>query len=61
MARMIFQLSEGLIGETVAIVSAAALAAVRSGTERITRSGLEELHYIPVSKRRRAPARDDLL
>ncbi|MER8671215.1 TniB family NTP-binding protein [Mesorhizobium sp. M1156] len=61
MARMIFQLSEGLIGEIVAIVSAAALAAVRSGMERITRSGLEELHYIPVSKRRRASARDDLL
>ena len=61
MARMIFQLSEGLIGETVAIVSAVALAAVRSGTERITRSGLDALHYVPVSKRRRARGRDDLL
>ncbi|ESZ03155.1 NTP-binding protein [Mesorhizobium sp. L48C026A00] len=61
MARMIFQLSKGLIGETVAIVSAAALAAVRSGTERITRSGLEALNYSPVSKRSRAPVRDCLL
>ncbi|WP_363218972.1 hypothetical protein [Mesorhizobium sp.] len=61
LARMIFQLSEGLIGEIVAIVSAAAAAAARSGAERITKSGLEGLHYIPVSKRRRAPLRNDLL
>lgn len=61
LARMIFQLSEGLIGKIVAIVSAAAVAAARSGAERITKSGLEGLHYIPVSKRRRAPLRNDLL
>ncbi|WP_176477751.1 hypothetical protein [Mesorhizobium sp. WSM3866] len=61
MARRIFQLSEGLIGETVAIVSAAASAAVRSGEERITKSGIEALRYVPVSKRRRAPVREDLL
>ncbi|MGO4562732.1 TniB family NTP-binding protein [Rhizobiales bacterium 3FA27D7] len=61
LARTIFQLSEGLIGEIVAIVSAAATAAARSGAERITKSELEQLRYIPVSKRRRAPARDGLL
>lgn len=61
MARMIFQLSEGLIGEIVAIVSAAAVAAARSGAERITKTGIEALRYIPVSKRRRAPVRDRLL
>ncbi|BCH19680.1 TniB family NTP-binding protein [Mesorhizobium sp. L-2-11] len=61
LARMIFLLSEGLIGEIVAIVTAAAVAAARSGTERITKSGLEALHYIPVSKRRRAPLRNELL
>jgi len=61
MARTIFQLSEGLIGEIVAIVSAAAVAAARSGTERITQSGLRKLQYIPVSKRRQAPIRDNLL
>lgn len=61
MARMIFQLSEGLIGEIVAIVSAAATVAARSGGERVTKSGLEALHYVPVSKRRRAPMRDGLL
>ncbi|MCO5066946.1 MAG: TniB family NTP-binding protein [Rhizobiaceae bacterium] len=61
LARAIFQLSEGLIGEIVAIVAAAATAAVRSGEERITKPGLEELRYIPVSKRRRARVRDELL
>lgn len=61
LARAIFQLSEGLIGEIVAIVSAAATAAVRSGEERITKSGIEALRYVPVSERRRARVRDDLL
>jgi len=61
MARMILKLSEGLIGEIVAIISAAAVTAVRSGAERVTKSGLEALRYVPVSKRRRAPVRDGLL
>lgn len=61
LAREIFRLSEGLIGEVTAVVTAAAIAAVRSGTERITKSGLGQLRYIPLSQRRRAPVRDDLL
>ncbi|MBP0440328.1 TniB family NTP-binding protein [Tianweitania sediminis] len=61
LARTIFQLSEGLIGEVVAVVIAAAVAAARSGVERITKFGIEELHYIPVSKRRRPPVRSNLL
>lgn len=61
LARTVFQLSEGLIGEIVAIVSAAAVAAARSGAERITKSGIEELRYIPLSKRRRARQRNELL
>lgn len=61
LARTIFQLAEGLIGEVVAIVSEAATAAVKSGEERITKSGIEALRYVPVSKRRRAPMRVDLL
>lgn len=61
LAREIFRLSEGLIGEIVAIVTTAAIAAVMSGTERITKPGIEALRYIPVSKRRRAPMRDGLL
>ncbi|RUU84422.1 NTP-binding protein, partial [Mesorhizobium sp. M7A.F.Ca.MR.176.00.0.0] len=32
-----------------------------SGAERITKTGIEALRYIPVSKRRRAPVRDRLL
>ncbi|TIT04596.1 MAG: NTP-binding protein, partial [Mesorhizobium sp.] len=47
MARMIFHISEGLIGEIVAIVTAAAAAAARSGAERITKLGIEALRYIP--------------
>jgi SpoVK/Ycf46/Vps4 family AAA+-type ATPase len=61
LAREIFRLSEGLIGEIVAIVTTAAAAAARSGTERITKAVIDELDYIPVSKRRRAPVRDCLL
>jgi SpoVK/Ycf46/Vps4 family AAA+-type ATPase len=61
LARTIFQLSEGLIGEIVAIVSAVATAAARSGAERITKSGIEALRYVPVSKRRRALVRYELL
>jgi hypothetical protein len=60
LARKVFQLSEGLIGEIIAIVTAAA-AAARYGAERITKAGLDELCYIPVSKRGRAPVRDCLL
>jgi SpoVK/Ycf46/Vps4 family AAA+-type ATPase len=61
LARKIFQLSEGLIGEIVAIVTTAAVAAARSGAERITKAVVAELSYIPVSKRRQAPLRDGLL
>jgi len=60
-ARTIFELSEGLIGEIVGVVTAAAAAAIRSGAERITKSGIEELHYTPVSKRRRAAVRNNLM
>jgi hypothetical protein len=46
LARKIFQLSEGLIGEIIAIVTTAAAAAARCGTERITMAGLDQLRYI---------------
>lgn len=61
LAREIFRLSEGLIGEVVAIVTTAAVAAVRSGTERISRASIDELNYVPVSRRRDARLRDGLL
>jgi len=60
MARLIFELSEGLIGETVAIVTTAAIAAVRSGDERISRDHLRDLGYIPLSRRRQSLAREAL-
>lgn len=59
-AKLIFELSDGLIGETVAMVTAAAIAAVRSGAERISREGLRDLGYIPLSRRRQALAREAL-
>ncbi|ACM29225.1 TniB family NTP-binding protein [Rhizobium rhizogenes] len=61
LARKIHELSEGLIGEIFAIITRAALVALRSGKERITRTGVNDLHYIPVSRRGRAPQRDCLL
>ncbi|NNG71918.1 TniB family NTP-binding protein [Rhizobium laguerreae] len=61
LARRIFNLSEGLIGETVAIVTKAVIAAIRSGAERVTKAGLDELHYVPISQRRNAVLRESLL
>jgi SpoVK/Ycf46/Vps4 family AAA+-type ATPase len=61
LARRIFSLSEGLIGEIVGIVTKAAINAIRSGTERITKVGVEELHHVPISQRRNSPLRQSLL
>ncbi|AVA23687.1 MULTISPECIES: TniB family NTP-binding protein [unclassified Rhizobium] len=61
LARRIFSLSEGLIGEIVAIVTKAAVAAVRSGTERITKAGIDALHHVPISQRRNSAVRESLL
>ena len=61
LAREIFRLSEGLIGEIVAVVTTAAVAAARSGAERITRASVDQLDYVPVSRRRGAQQRDCML
>ena len=61
LARIIFSLSEGLIGEIVTIVTKAAVAAIRSGSERITKAGIDELHHVPVSQRRSRALRESLL
>jgi len=61
LARHIFGLSEGLIGEIVTIVTKAAVAAVRSGTERISKATLDELRHLPISKRRNSSLRESLL
>lgn len=60
MARLIFELSEGLIGETVAIVTTAAIAAVRSRAERISRGDLRDRGYVPLSRRRQSLVREAL-
>lgn len=61
LAQRIFSLSEGLIGEIVSVVTKAAVAALRSGTERITKTGIDELGYIPISHRRNAALRKCLI
>ncbi|RDL46781.1 hypothetical protein BLJAPNOD_06440 [Ensifer sp. M14] len=61
LARQIFSLSEGLIGEIVTIVTKAAVAAIGSGAERITKAGIGELHYVPISHRRNSALRESLL
>lgn len=61
LARRIFSLSEGLIGEIVTIVTKAAVVAIRSGTERISKASIDELRHVPVSKRRNSALRESLL
>jgi SpoVK/Ycf46/Vps4 family AAA+-type ATPase len=61
LARRIFGLSEGLIGETVTIVTKAAIAAIRSGAERITKMCINDLHHVPISQRRNSVLRESLL
>lgn len=61
LARQIFSLSEGLIGEIVTIVAKAAIAAITSGTERISKANIDALRYVPISQRRNSPLRQSLL
>ncbi len=61
LARQIFSLSEGLIGEIVSVVTKAAVMALRSGAERITETCIDELGYISISHRRNASLRKQLI
>lgn len=61
LARRIFDLSEGLIGEIVTVVTRAAIAAIRSGTERISKASIDELRHVPISQRRNLALRESLL
>ncbi|CUX02026.1 MULTISPECIES: TniB family NTP-binding protein [Rhizobium/Agrobacterium group] len=61
LARRIFGLAEGLIGEIIAIVTKAAVAALLSGAERITKTGIDELRHVPISHRRTSDLRESLL
>ena len=60
LARMIHDLSEGLIGEVVDIVTRAAVAAIESGEERITFSTVMALGYVPLSRRRNSALRHSM-
>jgi hypothetical protein len=57
LARTLLALSEGSLGDLVALLTAAAIAAIRSGVEQITAQVLAELDWIPPSQRGRAAAR----
>jgi hypothetical protein len=55
LARMIHDLSEGLIGEVVDIVTRAAVTAIESGEERITSRTVMALGYVPLPNSLRCP------
>ena len=61
LARHIFAMAEGLIGETVDIIAEAAIAAINTGKERITIKTLDSLKHVPASQRRRSPLRAALI
>ena len=52
LAKIIHDLSGGLIGEAVEIVTRAAVAAISRGEERITGATLSDLGYAPLCRRR---------
>ncbi|RII26341.1 MAG: hypothetical protein CXR31_11665 [Geobacter sp.] len=52
LAQEIYRLSEGYIGEIVAVIGEAAVVAIQSGSERITTKEIKESGFIPPSKRR---------
>ena len=60
LAKMIHDLSEGLIGEIVDIVARAAVAAIVGGDEQITGATLSSLGYVPLSKRRNSALRSEM-
>jgi type II secretory pathway predicted ATPase ExeA len=53
LARTLLALSEGSLGELAALLTAAAIYAIRSGIEQINEKVLADLNWIPPSKRRR--------
>lgn len=60
LAKMVHDLSEGLIGEVVDIVTRAAVAAIMGGEEQITGATLSALGYVPLSKRRNSALRSEM-
>lgn len=60
-ARAIFTLSEGLIGQIVAIVAEAAVLAVKDGCETISLETIRRLDHVPLSQRRNGMVRAGLV
>ena len=60
LAKIIHDLSEGLIGEVVEIVTRAAVAAISRGEDRITDATLSDLGYVPLSRRRNSALRHEM-
>lgn len=61
LAEIIHDLSEGLIGEVVDIVSNAAIKAIRNGEEHISEATITTLGYTALLKRRNAPLRREMM
>lgn len=60
LAKIIHELSEGLIGEVVEIVSRAAVAAITVGETRISGTTLSAIGYVPLSRRRNSDFRHEM-
>jgi SpoVK/Ycf46/Vps4 family AAA+-type ATPase len=60
LARMIHDLSEGLIGEVVDVVTRAAVGAIECGEDRITSSIITSLGYVPLSRRQNSALRHSM-
>ena len=57
MARHLFALSEGSLGELSVLLTSAAVSAVQSGAERIDAQVLAAIDWVPPSERRRRAER----
>jgi hypothetical protein len=59
LAPMLFDMSEGVLGELSEVLKRAGEKAIRSGDEQITRELLKELSWVPPSQRRRVSEKFD--
>jgi SpoVK/Ycf46/Vps4 family AAA+-type ATPase len=60
-ARTVFTLAEGLIGQVVKILTKAAIAAMRRGYPNITLETIIDVRHMPLSSRRQGVSREELL
>ena len=52
-AQLLWEMSEGLIGELSEIINRSGKAAIANSTEKITLSALQKMDWLPPSSRRR--------